>query len=161
MEKVIMISLSIIKRKVKTLLLLERQDKLLIIEAFLLTGIFRIVVLIIPFKKYKKYIGIYNEETPLEINKKEYRIIKRIAWAVNSVSKITPWESKCLVQALTAQRMLKRRKVISTIYFGLNKGTENNMQAHAWLRCGQIYVTGGHNKNGFKEVARFAIRKTD
>jgi hypothetical protein len=143
-------------RKIKRFLRIKWYDKKILLEALFLTALSRIIILYIPFKKYSKHIGTYNEETPLEININDYRIIKRIGWAVNTVSELTPWDSKCLVQAMAAQRMLKSRKVCSTLYLGVNKDGSSGMQAHAWLRCGQLYVTGGYNKNEFKEVAKFA-----
>ena len=98
-------------------------------------------------------------ESCYDIKIEEYRRVKRIVWAVNEASKYTPWESKCLVKAITAQRMLKGYKIYSTIYLGINKDGENNMEAHAWLRCGSMYVTGGYEKEGFKEVAKFSNAK--
>ena len=150
-------NLSVLTRKTRTFFHIKWCDKVILLEALFLTGIARLVILSIPFGKYKKYIGTHKEETSFDINLEEYRVIKRIAWAVNTVSKYTPWESKCLVQALTAQRMLKERKVSSTLYLGVNKDEKNNMKAHAWLRCGQVIVTGGYNKNEFKEVAKFGF----
>lgn len=142
----------------RRLLILSRtkwSDKKLLFEALFLTALARAVILLIPFKKYQKYLGVYSQKTSYEVPIDKYRIIKRISWAVNIVSKYTPWESKCLVQAVTAQRMLKTRKIGSTLYLGVNKD-KNNLNAHAWLRCGQVIVTGGYNKGAFKVVAKFA-----
>lgn len=149
--------LSVLARKMQTFFRIEWCDKVMIIEAFILTGIFRAIILLIPFEKYKKYIGIYKEETPFEIELGEYKNIKKIAWAVGIVSKYTPWESKCLVQALTAQKMLKRHKISSTLYLGLSKDGTDSLKAHAWIRCGQAIVTGGCNKSQFTEVAKFGF----
>lgn len=149
-----MINLDLIKRSFRKILSLSKYDKRLIFEALILVGLYRMMILVVPFNKYSKYIGEYNRETPLEINDNDYNSIKRIAWSVNIVSKYVPWESKCFVQALTAQRLLKRRKIDNTLYLGLNTHS-NKMEAHAWLRCGQILVTGGNNKNGFTQVAKF------
>lgn len=143
-------------KKLGMFLKLKFKDKLLFLETLVLEGIARAVILIVPFNKIKKYIGIHKKETSFEIDNTSCQIAMRVGWAVNHVSKNTPWESKCLVQALTAQRMLKRRKVSSTIYLGVKKNG-GKMEAHAWLRCGQVYVTGGINKNEFTEVARFAL----
>lgn len=143
-------------KKIVIFFRLKFRDKLLIVETFILEGIARAVILIVPFNKIKKYIGKHKEETSFEIDNAACQIAIRVAWAVNHVSRNTPWESKCLVQALTAQNMLKRRKVSSTIYLGVKKNG-GKMEAHAWLRCGQLYVTGGINKGEFTEVARFAL----
>ena len=65
----------------------------------------------------------------------------------------TPWESKCLVRALAAQRLLCRRGLSSTLYLGCGM-EEGKMVAHAWLRFGEMYVTGGDG-GGYTTVARF------
>ena len=46
-----------------------------------------------------------------------------------------------------------KRGVNTTLYLGVGK-EDGNMVAHAWLRCGQLYVTGG-NGNGYAMVAKF------
>jgi len=128
-------------------------------QAFVLCGIVRGFILHVPFNKIKKYIGIYNKESVREIEVSQYKLIRKIALAVNSASRYTPWESKCLVQALVAQKMLKSRKIYSTLYLGVAKEGENAIKAHAWLRTGSIIVTGAYEAKNFKEVARFSNEK--
>lgn len=101
-------------------------------------------------------MGDYNKEYFMELNEYEYRAIFQVRWAVLLVSKYTPWESKCLVQALTAQKMLKRRSIKSTIYFGIGRDIDKSILAHAWLKCGGITVTGESTDGFFKELARFS-----
>ena len=84
-----------------------------------------------------------------------YKIASHISWVVTLISSKTPWESKCLVQALTAQRMLKSKGISTTIYLGVRK-EGNEMKAHAWLRCGEYYVTGGAIREQYTVVAKFA-----
>jgi hypothetical protein len=150
-----MISLSVLVRKSRSFVRIKWTDKILFFKAFFLSGIVRIAILFIPFRKVKRFLGTPKKESSYEVKIEEYRIVKRIAWAVNEASKYTPWESKCLVKAITAQRMLKRCKIYSTIYLGVNKDEKNSMKAHAWLRYGSAFVTGGYEKGDFKEVAKF------
>ena len=52
------------------------------------------------------------------------------------------------------ERMMGERGGIhSTLYLGVGKD-EGKMIAHAWLRCGQMYVTGG-NGSSYAMVAKF------
>jgi hypothetical protein len=150
-----MLNLSVLTRKTRTFFSIGWCDKFILLEALFFTGVARLIIFFIPFDKYKKYIGAYKKETLLEIDLEDYKVIRKISWAIKLVSKCTPWESKCLVQALTAQKMLKRRKIGSTLYLGVNKDENNNMKAHSWLRSGQFIVTGGRYKSEFAEVARF------
>ena len=123
--------------------------------AFWYTAFYRAFILFIPFNKLKKRMGKVKQETPEKESKEVYRTAKHIAWLVRLVAGRTPWESKCLVQALTAQKMLKRRGISTTLYLGVKK-ENNEMKAHAWLRCGEMDVTGGMAKQGYVVVAKFA-----
>jgi hypothetical protein len=151
-----MLKLFQLNKKVKSFLKINNRDKLLFVEAFIFCGIARLIVLLIPFNRIKKHIGIYNKESSFDIENSQYKLIRKIAWAVNRASKFTPWESKCLVQALIAQKILKNHNIYSTLYLGIARAGEKEIRAHAWLRCGAMIVTGGYEKNNFKEVARFS-----
>ena len=142
-------------RKIKTFLFnISIKDKLLFLEAFLLTGIMRFKILKKPFNKLKEEMGTYNKESKEDAELSEYKVCKKIRWIVTTISNHTPWESLCLVQALTVQNMLKRRNIATTIYLGVNK-SNNEMKAHAWIRCGKMYITGG-NGSGYATVAKFS-----
>ena len=54
------------------------------------------------------------------------------------------------------QHFLKRHHIPTTIYLGVNKDDLNNMQAHAWIRCGEMIVTGQYEKDHFVQVANFS-----
>lgn len=91
------------------------------------------------------------EQEPMEI----YKYAASISRIVNRICNKTSWESKCLVRALTAQKLLKRKKIHSTMYLGC-KMDEGKMVAHAWLRCGAMYVTGGNGAaDGYAVVDKF------
>lgn len=142
-------------RKIKTFIFKIRiKDKLLFLEAFVLTGIIRFKILRKPFNKLKEEMGTYNKESKEDVELSEYKVCKKIRWIVTTISNHTPWESLCLVQALTVQNMLKRRNISTTIYLGVNK-IDNEMKAHAWIRCGKMYITGG-NGSGYATVAKFS-----
>ena len=143
-------------RKIKIFIFnISLKDKLLFMEAFILTGIMRFKILKVPFNKLKKSMGTVNKESSKEISIEDARVVMNIREKVTIISKHTPWESLCLVQAMTVQRMLKKRGLSTTLYLGVNKDKENNMRAHAWIRCGSIYVTGG-NGSGYANVAKFS-----
>ncbi|MBE5873466.1 MAG: lasso peptide biosynthesis B2 protein [Lachnospiraceae bacterium] len=118
-------------------------------------AIFRIQILLIKPKHMKKHWGEEGKESveqePMEI----YKYAASISRIVNRICNKTSWESKCLVRALTAQKLLKRKKIHSTMYLGC-KMDEGKMVAHAWLRCGAMYVTGGNGANdGYAVVDKF------
>lgn len=132
------------------------QDKLLLIEALFYTGVARLAMVSTSFKILRKLMGEYNKNKVSELSQQEHILIFKVKWAVLLVSKYTPWKSECLVQALAAQRMLKKRNVNSTIHLGVGKDMHSNILAHAWLKCGGITVTGESKEGFFKEVAKFS-----
>lgn len=139
----------------KLLFEFSMEDKILFTEAFILTGIMRFKILNIPFNKLRTNLGNHNEESQEEVSKEEYEIARKIRNAVVNTSRHTPWESLCLVQSMTVQKMLSKRKIHSTLYLGVNKDTNNDMKAHSWIRCGKMYVTGGDGST-YATVAKFS-----
>lgn len=140
---------------------MNTEKKKLIVEALFYTGIFRFIILVVPMKKIKKYLGEYNKEEVIgmDINNEINIIeIEKIKWAIENVAKHTFWESKCLVQAMTGQKMLNKRKMISTLYLGIKFNENDEMKAHSWLRSGRYIVTGGYNLVDYKIVGKFLKR---
>lgn len=148
--------LSIILRKIKTFFKIDNKAKLNFIKAYIYCGIARGVILFLPFNKLRKKMGSKGGESSEKESKEIYKVARNITWGVLEASKYTPWESKCLVQALTVQRMLKEKGISSTIYLGVKKDENNKMLAHAWVRCGEYILTGGSNKHEYTVVAKFA-----
>jgi len=71
-------------------------------------------------------------------------------------SAYTPWESACLAQSLTAQKMLRKRGIPGVFYLGAMKDEESKekMKAHAWSQCGDTIITGG-DSNEFTILSVF------
>lgn len=150
-----MIRVSQLLRKTKKFRTYLFKDKLLILKAFFITGIMRMVLILVPFKMLKKYIGKYDEESSFNIDSINSDRVEKISWVVTKISRHTPWDSKCFVQALTAQRLLGDSGFESTLYLGVSKSLNGGvLDAHAWIRCGNLYVTGGNGEN-FSIVAKF------
>jgi len=126
------------------------------LEALFWLGIARIVILTLPFRWIEPYLGERMAESTLDAMPDNIQQLKRVAWAVNKISYYTPWQSKCLVQAIAAKRMLQSRKIVSTLYLGVTRNSHQSLEAHAWLRSGQMYLTGGREREEFTVVATFA-----
>lgn len=143
------------KKKINRLyrFLRYNPNKQMYIQILFLTALYRFILLIIPVKKLQRFMGILNEESTVDLSQECYKEAAKISHAINRLCQHTPWESKCLVRALTAQHLLKRQQIPSTLYLGVGKD-DDRMIAHAWLRCGEFYVTGGTGDK-FAIVAKF------
>jgi hypothetical protein len=81
---------------------------------------------------------------------------ERVAFAIPRVASRVPWRANCLVQALAARRWLRRAGIASQIHLGVRKPTDD-LDAHAWLTCGDRIITGGD----VAEYVPFAQDRTD
>lgn len=98
--------------------------------------------------KLRKNWGVEGEETPIEeLTLEQYRYVYRVGISVDRVCTRTPYESKCLVRALCARRMLVHKGIPCTMYLGCGYDEDKKLVAHAWLRAGQMYVTGGNGES--------------
>lgn len=112
------------------------------LEAYWYAGLYRLSLVLVKPKRLRPYWGEEGRESPEDEILQNYHQAAHVAQIVNRYCDKTAWESKCLVRALTAQKMLSKRGIHTTLYLGCAM-KENKMVAHAWLRCGKMYVTGG------------------
>ncbi len=128
-------------------------NKLLYLHVLFLSAFYRFVILLVPIKKLQRFMGILNEESTASVSQECYKEVVRISHTINRICQYTPWESKCLVRAMIAQHLLKRKNIPSTLFLGVGKDSDT-MVAHSWLRCGELYVTGGTGEQ-YAIVAKF------
>jgi hypothetical protein len=142
-------------KRLRIFMILDMNKKLLLVETFILLGWARILKSV-SFSKVTPSLGTYMKETTLNFNESNIKILKDVSEAVNIMSRYTFWESMCLVKAIAAMKMLERRKIASTIYFGTAKDETGKFIAHAWLRSGPFYITGAEGMDQFVIVSKFA-----
>lgn len=143
--------MSIIKRVYR--FIKYNNHKKMSILCWIYSAVYRIQVFHMDSKKMQVKWGAEGEESPEEETLEHYRYAKKVAYCVDQICTKTAWESKCLVRALTAQKLLKMKKIPSTLYLGC-KMEDGKMVAHAWIRCGRMYVSGG-NGEGYAMVDKF------
>lgn len=131
----------------------KNRHKKMTLIVWLYSGWYRFCICFFPPKKLSPYWGIRGEESGETATIEQYRYAKLVGSRVSRSAEHTPWESKCLVRALTAQKLLKRKNIESTMYLGVRQ-EDDKMVAHAWLRVGQMYVTGG-NGEGYAVVDKY------
>ena len=128
-------------------------DYILFFEACIYLSFAKLLILFFPFKKIAALIGRSQVESPIEVMGSI--IIKDIEISMIRAVKYALFTSKCYDQALATTFMLKRRKISSTIYFGLHKEAEQ-LLAHAWVRCGDKIVSGKLGYERFTPIAWFS-----
>ncbi|MEK0315285.1 lasso peptide biosynthesis B2 protein [Cohnella sp. 56] len=144
-----------LQKKWKSFMRMSMEQKLLLVEAYLLLGWARLLKLL-PFSKVAPWLGAAMAETSHILSTEHEQTIRRVSKAIHKMSPYTWWESQCLVKAVAAMIMLHRRGVDSTLYLGTAKDEDGRLIAHAWLRSGAYYLTGANEMNKFIVVGKFA-----
>ena len=82
--------------KLKVFFELSFKRQLMLIEAYILSGLYRFAIVFLPFKYVKKQLGEAKTESTYEVDDAVYQEAKQIRIIVLLACKYTPWESKCL-----------------------------------------------------------------
>ncbi|MDQ0270918.1 lasso peptide biosynthesis B2 protein [Cytobacillus purgationiresistens] len=144
-----------ILHKFNTFRLMNKQLKWMYLEAYFYLAYARIYKML-PFAKVSHLLGVGMNETSYVIDETNSKTIKSVSHAIHHMSTFAFWESQCLVKAIAGMKMLERRKIESTLYFGTGKDETGKLVAHAWLRSGQIYLSGADEMHEFTVVGMFA-----
>lgn len=95
-----------------------------------------------PFKRILSMITDSSQATSTEVCIAHQRRALWICQQVDKAAENVFWHSKCYDRALAAALLLRALRIPYTIYFGIRKGEAGAIEAHAWLRCGSLIVTG-------------------
>ncbi len=118
----------------------------------------RLRMAVLPFRILSARHGDLGAETSTDLAEGAVREVLDVGWAVQAAAGWVPWDSRCLAQALAAGLMLQRRGLPSTLYLGVRKEGRGGFSAHAWLRCGPHFVTGGDGGQDHEMLCSFAPR---
>jgi len=138
----------------------SRPDRRLLIEALALLCWARLLIRVVPFRWIAPHLGHPMALSPVDVDEAHRQIALRVAWAVQAVANHVPLGFVCMPQAIAAKWMLRRRRLQSTLYLGLKQQKELGTTAHAWLRVGDMIVTGRNESCRHTVVATFAEEMT-
>ena len=145
-------------QKFKKFTKLSAKEKNLFLEAYTTLGIMRAGILTVSFKRLTRSLEHFPQKEEItELDEREMQIAIMVGRAISRAAAYTPWESLCLAQSLTAQRMLQRRGIPGVFYLGAAKDEEGEekMKAHAWSQCGDNIITGGAGHEEFTVLSVF------
>lgn len=126
--------------------------------AFLLLGLSRAALLTLPFRRIAPLLGRDMRAAvavPLAGEQEVARAL-HIGRAVRTAARYTPWQSRCLAQAMAARALLGLCGLPYGLYLGVDGRGRSAVVAHAWVCCGRAAVTGGHAFGRYAVVGTFA-----
>ena len=117
-------------------------DRRLVLEAAASLIVVRVLLWALPFASIARMAAGRARHEQRRARADEASRIGRILLAV---SRRLPFGMTCLVEALAAQAMLRRRGCTSVLRFGVRSGKTGGrpIDAHAWLVCDGRVVVGG------------------
>lgn len=126
---------------------------------WLLLGVARLLVLVMPFKKMAPMLGqkSLHASTALLLPEQlpQARYIKQL---IRVSSNYCPWNANCFAQAIVAIWWFGWYRLPYTLYFGLTKHSQHQMSAHAWVVAGPVAVTGAYSFDQYTVVGIYNSR---
>lgn len=133
------------------------QKLLLFTDLFASLAIARLFILFVPFKHIASFMESNHNIKQTQAKNPNETLLKTVSGYTRKISKMTPWGYNCFAKALATKFFLNRKKIPSTIYFGVcHKGKQNKFKAHAWLKCGEIIITGAQNHEHYTVMKSFS-----
>ncbi len=133
--------------------------RLLVLEAMLWLLIARAAILLLPFARIGKYLGVLHPPSSTAMSSSEevpQSTIRRVAWAVDRAANILPLAMVCLPRGLAAWQMFHRRHLPGHLHFGMARDAHAAISSHVWLDVYGIEVTGFPLNGQFIEIGYYA-----
>jgi transglutaminase superfamily protein len=138
-----------LRRKLGSFRQMTVRQRLLVLEAVLLLGVSRLVLLALPFGR----IAPWLQRAP-DSGSGDTATVLAVRQAVTVAARNVPWNAVCLPQAMAAKAMLARRGQGSALHLGTAM-VEDGLAAHAWLVAGGEIVVGEAGLPDMTPLARF------
>jgi hypothetical protein len=120
---------------------LAREDRRLVIEAGILCVFVYVGLRTLSFASLRRSLDACSRR----VTRDGADNIARVAWAVEAACRRIPGGRTCLIEALTADVMLRRRGYRPVLHLGIRKPTDRTsaVTGHAWVVCDNRVVVGG------------------
>ena len=120
---------------------LKPREYLLLAEASTLVTIVNLALRFLPYRFLERMNRVKAAATGSAIPASAAP--GKIGWAVQAVSRRLPGRNACLVQALAAQAMLRRRGFVSDLRIGVaGRDPDGAIKAHAWVEYQGNVIVG-------------------
>jgi len=136
--------------------------KLWLLPAWVLLGLGRLAVLLVPFRQIAPALGAAagtDAQIPL-LTPDQRRRALLVGRTVRMAARYAPWQANCFAQAIAASLILRLHRIPYAIFFGLRRASAPAsppapIEAHAWTAAGGVAITGGYGFDSFTVVAVF------
>ena len=138
-------------RLFKKYIRIDKTERMILNQTFLWFIYAFILVRFIPLRWFNSLLGEYKKETIVDLDKSHLDLVHLVKKNIRRWKRFLPWKVKCFEEAIVAKKILERYNIQTTLYLGVNKDNNNELNAHAWLKAGSKIITG---EKGFE---RFVV----
>lgn len=137
------------------------QRKFILVEAFLSTATAWATVRLVPYAIWRPKLGNAVPLAAMQLTGAPARgsgneVLEDIAWAHALLARRFSRRFTCLMLALSAKAMLRRRQLPSMLVLGAGRrqdGAVTHLGAHAWVLSDGFEIVGGDSRDGHAPVA--------
>jgi hypothetical protein len=133
---------------------LRPADIALAAEAACMLTFFRAALNFLPTQRLTAWMGRYDRRHPSIPPAMASRTIDRVQWAIDAVARHAPLNFVCFPRSLAAYFMLRRRHIVSKLFYGVARGADQ-LTAHTWVKVGDCTVVGGEVESQFTVLQTF------
>jgi len=129
---------------------LSHQERLLLVQAWLLLMVADLALRLFPFTTIQQYCR--QQHVPRGQNSANaLPAATRIVWLVEKAGQYCPVRTSCLKEALVLSRLLARRGVPTTLRIGVGRQAEA-FTAHAWLEQEGRVILGDRDIDAYSRL---------
>lgn len=135
--------------------------KLWFLPACLGLGLASVAIVLLAFKRIAPLLGKDSGTSvpPRELTLKQESLALQIRRTVELAARYAPWRADCYPQAIVARILLGLYNVPFVLCLGMRREPDTGAaSAHAWVRSGNVAVTGGIGEDDHRIVRVFASR---
>ena len=130
------------------------RDLSLAVEAVCMLIFFRLALKFLPMEKLTGWMSAAPVRQPSMSAKRQARILGRVEWSIDAAARHAPLTFVCFPQCLAAYFMLRRRRIASTLFYGVTRD-DAELKAHTWVKVGDRTIGGGNLESRFTVLATF------
>jgi hypothetical protein len=133
---------------------LAPADIALAAEAACMLTFFRAALNFLPTQRLTMWMDRYDRKRPSISPVMAGETIGRVQWSIDAVARHAPLTFVCFPRSLTAYFMLRRRNIVSKLFYGVAREADQ-LTAHTWVKVGDRTVVGGDAESQFTVLHTF------
>ncbi|TGR19325.1 lasso peptide biosynthesis B2 protein [Mesorhizobium sp. M8A.F.Ca.ET.202.01.1.1] len=139
------------RRSLARILALSGSEAFFLAHCLLVVATVRLGLTVFSYNRVRRMVTRLNARQCASMGE-----LRLVAWGVAAAARFVPGAT-CLTQALSGQYLLARKGNASNIRIGIERGTGEQLKAHAWLVSDNHIVLGG-SIDGFAHLVDHGSR---